>query len=103
MRTQVTALGWPHTSRLPYAAFFFFFGILAPDLRASLSAIATACLRLFTFFPLPDFSLPCLCSFITLWILRLPLELDELDFRGMTVSPRTHLRLLRVAVTTQAA
>ena len=29
---------------------FFFFGIFAPDLRASLSAMATACLRLVTFF-----------------------------------------------------
>ena len=58
-----------------------FFGIFAPDLRASLKAIATACLRLFTFFPLPDFSLPCLCSFITLWTLRLPLEpLLELEW-----------------------
>lgn len=52
----------------------FFFGIFAPDFRASLKAIATACLRLLTLFPLPDFSLPCLCSFMTLWTLRLPLE-----------------------------
>lgn len=58
----------------------FFFGILAPERRASLKAMAIACLRLFTFLPLPDLSLPCLCSFMTLWILRLPLEpLRELE------------------------
>jgi len=51
----------------------FFLGILAPAWRASLSAIATACLRLVTFLPLPDLSLPSLCSFITLWILPVPL------------------------------
>ena len=45
---------------------FFFLGILAPDLRASLSAIATACLRLVTFLPLPDFNVPSFFSFITL-------------------------------------
>jgi len=45
--------------------FDFFFGIFAPDLRASLSAIATACFFLVTFFPLPDFSVPSLCSCIT--------------------------------------
>ena len=52
-----------------------FLGTFAPDLRASLSAIATACLRLFTFLPLPDLSFPSLCSFMTLWILPLPPEL----------------------------
>ena len=52
----------------------FFFGILAPERRASLRAMATACLRLVTFFPLLDFSFPCFCSFMTLWILLLPLE-----------------------------
>ena len=52
---------------------FFFLGTLAPDFRASLRAIATACLRLFTFLPLPDLNVPCLCSFMTLWILRFPL------------------------------
>jgi len=57
------------------AYYFFFLGTFAPDFRASLRAIATACLRLFTFFPLPDFSVPCLCSFMTLWILRFPLLL----------------------------
>jgi hypothetical protein len=58
----------------------FFFGILAPERRASLKAMATACLRLFTFLPLLDLSLPCLCSFMTLWVLRLPLEpLSELE------------------------
>ena len=44
-------------------------GTLAPDSRASLMAIAMACLRLFTLSPLLDLSLPSLCSFITLWIL----------------------------------
>ena len=57
---------------LPYADFFF--GIFAPDFRASLRAIATACFRLLTFLPLPDFSVPLLCSFMTLWIFRCPLE-----------------------------
>jgi len=42
-----------------------FFGILAPDSRASLSAIATACLRLVTFLRPPDFSVPALNSCIT--------------------------------------
>src|SRR5579872_3194516 len=65
-------------------AFFFeddfFFGMLAPDRRASLRAIATACLRLFTFLPLPDFNFPSFCSFITLWILPRPLApLRELE------------------------
>src|ERR1700728_324191 len=45
---------------------FFFFGIFAPDLRASLRAIATACFRLVTFLPLPDLSVPSFFSFITL-------------------------------------
>jgi hypothetical protein len=44
-----------------------FFGTLAPDLRASDSPIAIACLRLLTFLPLrPDFSWPCLYSCIAL-------------------------------------
>ena len=60
----------------------FFLGILAPERRASLKAMATACLRLFTFLPLPDLSFPCLCSFMTLWTLRLPLDpLRELEMR----------------------
>ncbi len=54
---------------------FFFLGIFAPAFRASLRAIATACLRLVTFLPLPDFKEPCLCSFITFSTLRLPFEL----------------------------
>src|ERR1700748_2847963 len=58
----------------------FFLGIFAPDLRASLKAIATACLRLFTFLPLPDLSLPSFCSFMTFWTLRLPfVDVVELD------------------------
>lgn len=50
----------------------FFFGIRAPDFRASLSATATACLRLVIFFPLPDFKLPSLYSCITFSTLPLP-------------------------------
>jgi hypothetical protein len=45
-------------------------GTFAPDSRASLIAMAIACLRLFTLSPLLDLSLPSLCSFITSWILR---------------------------------
>jgi hypothetical protein len=48
----------------------------APEFRASLRAIATACLRLLSFLPLPDFSVLSLCSFMTLWTLRFPLEDD---------------------------
>jgi hypothetical protein len=62
----------------------FFLGIFAPDFRASLSAMATACLRLLTFLPLPDFSVPDLCSFITLRTLLLPL--DDADFFVAIVS-----------------
>jgi hypothetical protein len=50
----------------------FFFGIRAPDFRASLKATATACLRLATFFPLPDFSVPSLYSCMTFLTLLLP-------------------------------
>ena len=53
---------------------FFFFGTLAPALRASLNATATACLRLLTFLPLPDFNVPSLYSFITLWIFLSPFD-----------------------------
>src|ERR1700682_3364337 len=43
----------------------FFFGTFAPDLRASESPIAIACLRLVTFFPeRPERSFPFLRSFI---------------------------------------
>jgi hypothetical protein len=52
----------------------FFFGIFAPDFLASFKAIATACLRLVTFLPLPDLSVPSLCSFITFSTLPFPLE-----------------------------
>ena len=45
----------------------FFGGTLSPSLRASDSAIATACLRLFTVLPEPPlFKVPCLRSCITL-------------------------------------
>src|SRR5712671_3886844 len=36
--------------------------------------MATACLRLLTFLPLPDFRVPSLCSFMTLWTLLLAVE-----------------------------
>ena len=44
------------TWRSCYAAFLR--GTFAPDRRASDKPIATACLRLLTFRPLPDFNLP---------------------------------------------
>jgi hypothetical protein len=63
----------------------FFLGTLAPLRRASESPMATACLRLFTFLPLPDFSLPLfnLCiSFLTLFcalgLYLRPLERERL-------------------------
>src|SRR5579884_2564311 len=43
----------------------FFGGTFAPDRRASLRAIAIACLRFLTFFRPPDFSCPCLYSCMT--------------------------------------
>jgi hypothetical protein len=43
----------------------FFFGTLAPALRASDSPIAIACLRLFTFLPEPLLSVPFLRSCMT--------------------------------------
>src|ERR1044071_2166941 len=52
----------------------FFLGIRAPALRASLNATATACFRLETFFPLPDFRVPCLYSCMTFLTLRVPFE-----------------------------
>jgi hypothetical protein len=55
--------------------FFFdapFLGILAPERRASLNAIATACFRLATFFLPPDFSSPDLYSRITFFTLARP-------------------------------
>lgn len=53
-----------------------FFGIFAPDFRASFRAIATACFRLVTFLPLPDFSVPSLCSCITFLTLLRPADVD---------------------------
>lgn len=53
----------------------FLRGTLAPDLRASLMPMAIACLRLFTFAPPPDFSLPCLYSCIALPTLLCALRL----------------------------
>src|SRR5579872_5194051 len=66
----------PSLGRPTYFFFVLFLGILAPDLRASFKAIATACLRLFTLRPLPDFRVPCLCSRITLATVRLPLPAE---------------------------
>jgi hypothetical protein len=57
----------------------FFFGILAPDFRASLSAIATACLRLFTLLRPPDFNVPSLYSCITFLVFARPFVAGE-DF-----------------------
>src|SRR6266446_694185 len=67
--------------------FFFLRGILAPAFLASLSAMATACLRFFGLPPLPDLSLPSLNSFITLWTLRLPFEPDV--FVATKLPPKT--------------
>ena len=55
----------------------FFFGILAPDFLASLNAIATACLRLFTFLRPPDLSVPSLYSCITFLVFVRPFVADE--------------------------
>ena len=63
-----------------------FFGILAPDFRASLRAMAIACFRLLTLCPLPDFNVPSWCSFMTLWILVLPLVVLEVLCASITVS-----------------
>jgi hypothetical protein len=57
----------------------FFLGIFAPDFRASLRAIATACFLLVTFLPLPDLSVPSFFSFITLWTFARPFDEDEVD------------------------
>jgi len=45
---------------------FFFGGTFPPALRASLNAMATACFRLVTFWPLLDLRVPSFFSFITL-------------------------------------
>ena len=39
--------------------------------------MATACLRLFTFFPLPDFRVPCLCSCITFSVFERPFAAED--------------------------
>ncbi len=68
---------WPFAlCNAGYAAFLceleldFRDGILAPDLRASLSPMAIACLRLLTLRRPPDLSSPCLYSCITFFIFR---------------------------------
>ena len=71
---------------------FFFLGIFAPDFRASLRAIAMACFRLFTLWPLPDLRVPCFFSLITLAIFRFPRALEPL-----LRCAKPHLRLLDFA------
>src|SRR3954449_1953349 len=70
---------------LPPFLLFFFFGTFLPDLRASESPIAIACLRLLTFLPeRPLFSVPFLRFFIApSTFLDAPLEY----FLAITFSP----------------
>ena len=56
----------------------FLGGIFAPEERASFKAMAIACLRLFTFFPEEDFSVPLLNSSMTLLTFFSPFVLEEL-------------------------
>ena len=56
----------------------FLGGIFAPEERASFKAIAIACLRLFTFFPEEDFSVPLLNSSMTLLTFFSPFVPEEL-------------------------
>lgn len=80
-----------------FADFFFavpFLGIFAPASRASLNAMAMACLRFFTLARPPDFSSPCLYSCITFSTFPRPrdedelrLEREELDFLVATRNP----------------
>jgi hypothetical protein len=78
-----------------------FFGILAPASRASLKAIAIACLGFFTLPPLPDFKVPCLYSCMTFCTFPRPfvdelLRLDEdlvADFFVAIAPPRQLRRL----------
>src|SRR2546422_8508517 len=65
----------------------------APDARASLSAIATACFRLLTLPALParpDFSWPCLYSRITFLTLLRPL-LDAFLVAGICSTSTTRI------------
>jgi hypothetical protein len=69
----------------PFDVGFFLGGAtFAPELRASLKAMATACLRFLTLARPPDFNWPCLYSCITLPTLAIPLAvvffLDALFF-----------------------
>jgi hypothetical protein len=52
---------------------FFLGATFAPDLRASLKAMATACFRFFTLARPPDFNWPCLYSRMTLPTFAFPL------------------------------
>ena len=86
-----------------YAAFFF--GTLAPFLRASDNPMAIACLRLFTFPPLPplpDFSVPRFLRRMALAtdLLAPLLYLRPLDFFFLGIRPPDNLdfRLLREVV-----
>jgi len=63
------------TTGIRYSPFYdldFFGGIFAPDFRASLKAIATACLRLVTFLRPPDLSVPVLYSCMTFSVFARP-------------------------------
>jgi|ERR1700677_3793844 hypothetical protein len=78
---------WRCSSRNRAAGLYdldFFWGIFAPDFRASLNAIATACLRLLTFFLPPDLSVPYLYSCMTFSVfarrLVAPLVADDERF-----------------------
>lgn len=68
---DLSAIDCPYLDLLP------FLGIFAPDFRALLKAIATACLRFFNFFRPPDFSVPCLYSCITFLVFARPFVDDE--------------------------
>lgn len=90
-------------SSFSYAAFFF--GTLAPFFRASDSPIAIACLRLFTFPPLPplpDLSVPLFLRRMALAtdLLALLLYLRPLDFFFLGIRPPDNLdfRLRREVV-----
>jgi hypothetical protein len=56
-----------------FRALFFFRGTFAPDLRASESPMAMACLRLVTFLPEPLFKVPRFLSRMTRATVRLAL------------------------------
>jgi hypothetical protein len=86
MSLVVRATKWPPGSADGHSQFrkdqaAFFCGTLAPLRRASESPMAMACLRLFTFRPLPDFSLPrlSLCISFSTFCCALGLYLRPLE------------------------